>query len=83
LATGKDDEKTQFGRGMKTHARIGGSAPRTREVDRRPSLLARALGGDVGAGLAWLQRHPDAERSLRVAVFKACAMPPPVSLPVR
>jgi hypothetical protein len=52
-------------------------APRS----RRASLLMRALSGDPEAALYWLERHGEtAPPELRIAVFRAAAPKPPVTL---
>jgi hypothetical protein len=54
---------------------------RPREVARRPSLLLRALSGDIDAGIAWLEKHGhSAPPELRIAVFRATAPRPAVTV---
>jgi hypothetical protein len=68
---------------MKTHTltRLPAreTAPRTRE-----GLLLRALSGDPDAALRWLERYGEtASVEMRIAVFKAVAPKPAVTLMTR
>jgi hypothetical protein len=50
---------------------------------RHSSLLQKALAGHHASAVRWLEQNPHAALDLRVAVFRACAAKPSMTVTMR